>query len=108
MQDNFNASKAELLHKIPFNKESNKSSNVNNNSKKFENFIKFTRIDEIINELKNNTDSVKELVNLIKDSVKAMNDSVKNQTELTSSIKSLVEELKKQKYFYQVQKFWNK
>ena len=51
MQDNFNASKAELLHKIPFNKESNKSSNVNNNSKKFENFIKFTRIDEIINEL---------------------------------------------------------
>jgi len=37
------------------------------------------------------------LANELKNAVKAMNDSVKNQTELTSSIKSLVEEFKKTK-----------
>ena len=35
------------------------------------------------------------LANEIKNAAKVMNDSVKNQTELTSSIKSLIEELTK-------------
>ena len=37
------------------------------------------------------------LANKLKNVVKAKNDSAKNQTELTSSIKSLVEEFKKNK-----------
>ena len=97
---NFNASKTELLHKIPYNKESHKSSNDINNSE-YEKFIEFSRIDDIINELKNisasNNDSIQVLANELKNAVKAMNDSVKNQTELTSSIKSFVEEFKKNK-----------
>ena len=100
MVKNFNASKAEPLHKIPYNKESYKSSNDKNNSE-YEKFIEFSRIDDIINELKNisasNNDSIQVLANELKNAVKAMNDSVKNQTELTSSIKSLVEEFKKNK-----------
>ena len=104
---NFNASKTEPLHEIYSNKKSHKSSNDNNNSW-FEKFEEFTGIDEIVNELKQLMVSNQVLANEIKDSnrvlaneikiaVKAMNDSVKNQTELTSSIKSLFEELQKNK-----------
>jgi len=101
------------LYKILFNKDTHKSSNDKNTSD-FENLIEFTSFDEFVNELKNIAASNKELLNGIKnsnlvlanelkDAVKAMNDFVKNQTELTSSIKSLVEEFKKQKqliYFF--------
>jgi len=48
----------------------------------------------LVNEIKNSNQM---LANEIKIVVKALNDSVQNQTELTSSIKSLVEELKKNK-----------
>jgi len=48
----------------------------------------------LANEIK---DSNQVLAIEIKFAVKAMNDSVKNQTELTSSIKSLVEDLRKNK-----------
>jgi len=90
MQNDFNISKAEPLHKILLNKDTHKSSNDKSTSD-FENLIGFTSFDEFVNELKNIAASNKELLNGIKDSnlvlanelkdaVKAMNDSVKNQT----------------------------
>ena len=123
MLNNFNPSKTEPLHVIPSNRESHKSSGF----EKLEEFTGIDEIiNELKKLIISNNDLAKEikdsnyvLVNGIKDSnqvlaneikgsnqvlaneiknaVKAMDDSIKNQTELTSSIKSLVEELKKNK-----------
>ena len=101
MVNNINASTSGPLHKIISYKESHNSSFDNSNNE-FEKFIQFTRIDEILNKLEalavSNNGLANEIRNSndqIKNAITVMNDSVMNQTELTSSIKSLIQELTK-------------
>ena len=92
--NNINTSKTVPFHKILSSKGSLPDFSYDNNNNGFEKFLEFV-INEILNELKNIVVSNNELAKKKKIASKVMMDFVQNQTELTSSIKSLIEELKK-------------